>query len=825
MSIIFMIDIDKITKDFRLYKILAIVSALILLLLFPSVRNILNSQTENIFLKSYGSDKTDTNIVIIRIDETTINSLQGWPLKRSFYALAFNYLRKLNAKKIGLEVFLGNRTSAISIYNRLLVDEINQNPNVILSVLLNDLKFENGSYISDSLIAPDLNTVNLKVNIGHINYLQDDGFYIPARVLVKSKGVNSFSSLIADKNELSDNYIKLKINHSWREYHSIEFVDFLQTFEQDESKYEFMKNKIILIGVTDEFIAKSVEGVFDYKIPGVGFHAIAVDNLLNDEFLNTNFKNVLAIIFLVILLVFTILNFGRRELYYDIFLSFGLILLSFVLYVFFDIYLNYAIFLLPALFIVAASLIHFWIQKKEQLSETVNENKILNEIIRAKEIELTRFQEEISKKEIENQSELTQKIEKLKSEIEALQQSQQTKIDEEEKTEIAEAKTFQGIVYNSSSIEKIVGLIKKVAPQDVTILILGESGTGKELVANAIHNLSKRKLEKFVAVNCAALTETLLESELFGHVRGAFTNAINDKKGIFETANNGTVFLDEIGETSENFQSKLLRVLQSGEVQKVGSTETIYVNVRIIAATNKNLEELVMQKKFREDLYYRLNVIPVNLPALRERKEDIPFLANYFAEKENKILKISQYVIEQLMKYEWKGNIRELESVMKRAAIFALSESRDLIKLKDLPENVCNYKKLDLDNLILNSLREKRFSHSSINETSAELGNINRAIVSEHLRGMFFRSFVKNDFNFSKAVGELAESEDEMVLAKLSSKCETYISNIEKDVNKLNEDNFDDVKVIFASKYKNLSSKYHEYLDKVIREFISKRKL
>jgi len=820
-----MIDIDKITKDFRLYKILAIVSALILLLLFPSVRNILNSQTENIFLKSYGSDKTDTNIVIIRIDETTINSLQGWPLKRSFYALAFNYLRKLNAKKIGLEVFLGNRTSAISIYNRLLVDEINQNPNVILSVLLNDLKFENGSYISDSLIAPDLNTVNLKVNIGHINYLQDGGFYIPARVLVKSKGVNSFSSLMADKTKLQDNFIRVKINHSWRDYRSIEFVDFLQTFEQDESKYEFMKNKIILIGVTDEFIAKSVEGVFDYKIPGVGFHAIAVDNLLNDEFLNTNFKNVLAIIFLVILLVFTILNFGRRELYYDIFLSFGLILLSFVLYVFFDIYLNYAIFLLPALFIVAASLIHFWIQKKELLSETVNENKILNEIIRAKEIELTRFQEEISKKEIENQSELTQKIEKLKSEIEALQQSQQTKIDEEEKTEIAEAKTFQGIVYNSSSIEKIVGLIKKVAPQDVTILILGESGTGKELVANAIHNLSKRKLEKFVAVNCAALTETLLESELFGHVRGAFTNAINDKKGIFETANNGTVFLDEIGETSENFQSKLLRVLQSGEVQKVGSTETIYVNVRIIAATNKNLEELVMQKKFREDLYYRLNVIPVNLPALRERKEDIPFLANYFAEKENKILKISQYVIEQLMKYEWKGNIRELESVMKRAAIFALSESRDLIKLKDLPENVCNYKKLDLDNLILNSLREKRFSHSSINETSAELGNINRAIVSEHLRGMFFRSFVKNDFNFSKAVGELAESEDEMVLAKLSSKCETYISNIEKDVNKLNEDNFDDVKVIFASKYKNLSSKYHEYLDKVIREFISKRKL
>jgi len=820
-----MIDIDKIIKDFRLYKILAIVSALILPLLFPSARNILNSQTENIFLKSYGSDKTDTNIVIIRIDETTINSLQGWPLKRSFYALAFNYLRKLNARKIGLEVFLGNRTSAISIYNRLLVDEINQNPNVILSALLNDLKFEKGNYMSDSLVEPDLNAENLKVNIGHINYLQDDGFYIPVRVLVKSKQVNSFSSLIADKTKMQDNFIRLKISHSWRDYRSVEFVDFLKTFEQDERKYKFMKNKIILIGVTDELIAKSVEGVFDYKIPGVGFHAIAVDNLLNNEFLNTGYKNTIAIIFLLILLTFTIVNSGHRELYYDIFLSFGLILSGFVLYVFFDIYLNYTVFILPALFIVAVSIIHFWIQKKELLSETVNENKILNEIIRAKEIELTRFQEEISKKEIENQSELIQKIEKLKSEIEALQQSQQTKTDEEEKTEIAEAKIFQGIVYNSGSIEKIVSLIKKVAPQDVTILILGESGTGKELIANAIHNLSKRKQEKFIAVNCAALTETLLESELFGHVRGAFTNAIIDKKGIFETANNGTVFLDEIGETSENFQSKLLRVLQSGEVQKVGSTETIYVNVRIIAATNKNLEELVKQKKFREDLYYRLNVIQVNSPALRERKEDIPFLAKYFAEKENKNLKISQYVIEQLMKYDWKGNIRELESVIKRAAIFAISESRDLIKLKDLPENVCNYKKLDLDNLILNSLREKKFSHSSINETAAELGNINRAIVSEHLRGMFFRSYVKNDFDFSKAVVELAESEDETVLTKLSSKCETYISNIEKDVNKLNEENFDDVKTIFASKYKNLPSKYHEYLDKVIREFISKRKL
>jgi transcriptional regulator with PAS, ATPase and Fis domain len=201
-------------------------------------------------------------------------------------------------------------------------------------------------------------------------------------------------------------------------------------------------------------------------------------------------------------------------------------------------------------------------------------------------------------------------------------------------------------------MKNVVDLIKKSAPTDATIMITGESGSGKELVAKAIHTMSKRKDNKFVAVNCAALTESLLESELFGHVKGAFTGAVIDKAGKFETANYGTIFLDEIGETTENFQVKLLRVLQSGEYDKVGSVNTAFTDVRVISATNKDLKQLIKEKKFREDLYYRLNVININISPLRERKEDIESIARYFCESEIKY-NLSLAVLKSLNDYDW----------------------------------------------------------------------------------------------------------------------------------------------------------------------------
>jgi transcriptional regulator with PAS, ATPase and Fis domain len=226
------------------------------------------------------------------------------------------------------------------------------------------------------------------------------------------------------------------------------------------------------------------------------------------------------------------------------------------------------------------------------------------------------------------------------------------------------------------------------------VLIQGESGTGKELIAQAIHENSPRRNNPFIVVNCGALTETLLESELFGHVKGAFTGATYTKKGLLEEADGGTLMLDEIGDTSQAFQVKLLRVLQQGEMRKVGSNETLHINVRIIAATNKNLVKLVEQEKFRSDLYYRINVVQVDLPPLAERVEDIPLLAEHFISQYSKEMKkritgLSPETRQLVLDYPWPGNVRELENAMERAVALAIGHT---ILPEDLPPNVRQFK-------------------------------------------------------------------------------------------------------------------------------------
>jgi two-component system response regulator PilR (NtrC family) len=248
---------------------------------------------------------------------------------------------------------------------------------------------------------------------------------------------------------------------------------------------------------------------------------------------------------------------------------------------------------------------------------------------------------------------------------------------------------FGNIIGQSSKMVSLYDLLEKVSPTKTNILITGESGTGKELVAKAIHYNSPRKEKPFVTLNCGAIPETLIESELFGHMKGAFTDAIATKKGLFEVADEGTLFLDEISELPLLMQVKLLRVLQDREFKRVGGTEDIRVDVRIISATNKDLEEGVKEKRFREDLFYRLNVIQIRLPSLRERKEDIPLLASHFLKKYSEelnknISKISSEALQMLLNYEYPGNVRELQNIIERAV--ALESSQELT-----PNNLNSY--------------------------------------------------------------------------------------------------------------------------------------
>ncbi|MDE2510514.1 MAG: sigma-54-dependent Fis family transcriptional regulator [Elusimicrobia bacterium] len=236
--------------------------------------------------------------------------------------------------------------------------------------------------------------------------------------------------------------------------------------------------------------------------------------------------------------------------------------------------------------------------------------------------------------------------------------------------------SFDGIVYSGPAMNRVLELVSKVAATEATVLILGESGTGKELIARALHEKSARRNGAFVAVNCGALPEGLLESELFGHVRGAFTGAERSKRGLFEEASGGTLFLDEISETTPGLQVKLLRALQEGEVRRVGDNHPVKVTGRLVAATNKDLVKLVAEGKFREDLYYRLKVFPIDLPPLRERPEDILPLAEHFLRKAKKKLggtasKFSPEAADALRRYRWPGNVRELEHVVERVMIMA----------------------------------------------------------------------------------------------------------------------------------------------------------
>ncbi len=249
---------------------------------------------------------------------------------------------------------------------------------------------------------------------------------------------------------------------------------------------------------------------------------------------------------------------------------------------------------------------------------------------------------------------------------------------------------FSQIVGSAPKMQEVFKLIERVADTDSTILILGESGTGKELVARALHFNSRRQFAPFVPINCSALPENLLESELFGHRRGAFTGAFTDKKGLFQEADGGTIFLDEVGSMSPLLQSRLLRVLQEREVRRVGDNTPIYVSVRVVAASNEPLEKRIKEGTFREDLYYRLNVIPIQLPSLRERRDDIPLLVAHFLKDKTSVrtkrpFKVTQNAMQVLCAYDWPGNVRELENAVERAAALC---DEDTIQTRDLPTSL-----------------------------------------------------------------------------------------------------------------------------------------
>jgi len=313
--------------------------------------------------------------------------------------------------------------------------------------------------------------------------------------------------------------------------------------------------------------------------------------------------------------------------------------------------------------------------------------------------------------------------------------------------ELQEKYGFHNIVGKSKNMQEIYRIIAKVAMTDSTVLIYGQSGTGKEIIARAIHFNSPRREKQFVPVDCAVLSENLLESELFGHVRGSFTGAISTKPGLFEVADGGTVFLDEVGNISLAIQAKLLRVLQEREFTPVGGTKTKKVDIRLIAATNKDLEKLIKEETFREDLYYRLNIVPIYLPPLKERQDDIPLLSVHFlkkyAEEMGKTVKgFTPEAMERLMRYPWPGNVRELENVIERTIV--MIENDEMVRV---------------EHLILPGQQEKQELSEHIPMTSEELKEIKKQIreraVEEVEKAFVLSALERHHWNVTRAAEEV----------------------------------------------------------------------
>lgn len=617
-------------------------------------------------------------------------------------------------------------------------------------------------------------------------------------------------------NEIEINY--LSSNKSIKKYSVTDFMrmyyayNYSGKYEDEMKKFE---GKIVIIGTSAEGVNQFYATPLEEKEALSTIQANIINTILQKRFI---YYTPYFLTFLIsILLSFIIFNLmSGYKIYQPILWSISIIIvytiLLFVLFSF-DISISF-----QPIILAIFSIIISWVYKTNVVFIHTKRIEIEKKNIEEKLVE-SKSQVNILKNEIEqrktNGNETLLEIQQSEQKINELSLTMEDLSDYNfNGNSIYE---FEGIVFTSDSkMVEIIDTIKKIAPTDATILVTGESGTGKELVAKAIHNISLRNENKFVAINCGAITESILESELFGYEAGAFTGANKMKKGLFEVADKGTIFLDEITETSEFFQTKLLRIIQSGEFNRVGGTETLKVDVRIIAASNKPVEKLVQDGKFREDLFYRLNVIRIHLPALRERKSDINALVRSFLKKENKEeLKISNAVMEIFFNYDWPGNIRQLESVIKRAVILTDADKQKLIRLKYIPQNIFTSLKgkVELGIQILDSLRAKGFKRNSISETARELGGLNRSTISEYLRGIFFKEFSENNFNIDITIKIISSSDDEETLKRVKKKFLGYLNILEKSIDK--EKPLDEVKDFVNQKFRKMPLKYHFYLEEI----------
>ncbi len=835
-----------------------------------------------------GEGPVDTSVVVIALTADDIDALGGFPVKRSYYALAVSALRDLGARVVGIDLGLTDPGSSAPEYNDLLASVIASSGNVVMSGYFRSLsapgvtdtgaaatgfpgRFTHGVAgggpwrMGRHFTLPLKSFLEGASGLGHTNLT--DELALPLYIGPPSAPAPLFSlevlrhsisgpvRITAEGGTLTladtartyripydgNGDVELNFTGGARSLTTYSFLDFLRAYDErvragaPHAPETAMKDKTVLIGVVAGGRSPFVDSPFGTLFPAVGLHALFIDNALHDRFLRRAPQAGVALILLLlgaaasvmispgraargVLGVFSMLGFYTA-------LSFVLFAnASFVMPLFVCWFTGAVLTVTMLMFShrLSGGRIASLEEEKLRILGTVREKELKIETLR-REFESLRARGDDART-----TQLGDQIEEYRNEIARLTQLS----DDLEPFRgsggggppaAGAAETF-GIVYDRSGpMARVIGLIEKLAASDATVLITGESGSGKELVARAIHESSPRRGKPFVAVNCGALSETLLESELFGHEKGAFTGAIREKQGRFGVAGEGTIFLDEIGETTESFQVKLLRVLQDGTYERVGGTVTLTSSARVVTATNRDLKGAVESKDFRADLYYRLNVLAVSIPPLRERTEDIPLLAGSFLREQDPSMSVSGSVMRAFGSYAWPGNVRELQSAVTRGVLLAKAEGRTLLRLRDLPDEIGSVLRGsgDTGDLVVRSLREKGFSRSAISETADDLGGFNRGTVAEYFRGACFEAFAAEGFDKRRAVARIGgfdpagpAAADGDAADRIGKKLTEYLQNATEFVDR--EQPLGTVLERSKPKFKNLPKKYHGALERII---------
>lgn len=794
--------------------------------------------TTDLFFQLRGARSFGEAIALVFISAEDVQALGGWPITRDYYGYLTHILQQAGARVIGFDLLFSEPDLRFPEHDQSLATFFETSQNIVLPFVFKEVESANGrepifpfpamnnaaSTIGFSNLGEDSRRVPLFLRHDSLNFsfgLQLARLFlsgstgqirqVPSGLELSATDGRTWRIPLEGKNQL-------RLNH-FGDPGQIQAVSLLDVIQSTASDSLNFRNKIVIVAATAPGLATLKATPFTPALPASLLHATVAENIIRQNYLRISGVGWQMLLWGLLLAGLWGLN---RISVPGVRISSSLGLLILVVGFAFALFsrANLILPIMPPFIGGLLALIGLEVERtrwKQQLNSS-RQSRLQQQLERAQN-QLTELQKNLARQTRENAEITTRTREEIQTQAQRVMELENQLRDLavfEAPSEPVPIDSFEIIHSSESPMTGVIELIHKIGADTIPVLIIGETGTGKELVARAIHQRSPRRGKPFVSINCGALAENLLESELFGHEKGSFTGANSRRRGRFELATGGTIFLDEITETTPAFQIKLLRVLQEGTFERLGGESSLQVDVRVLAATNRDIEAELSHGNFRADLFYRLNGFQIKLPPLRERIADISLLAKHFLKKyaSQTVTGFSAAAMDLLQNYRWPGNVRELENLVRRAAILADGEQRRLIQTRDFPPQMleslntpdlaAQYQSLEVQ--ILESLRALKFARSAISQTARVLGNRDRGTITEYFRGLCFEQLVKHDFDVSRAAVEIAGNQK--LVSRAQAKIEEYLEKLKPHVNSDGDK--------LQSVFKGLPKKYHPYLEEVI---------